>query len=130
MKYVQVFSALLVLSLTATSLQATARGRDDRLELRLSPSKTFATAHGKAHFKDRGGEREFELEVEDLRSLSGQKLRALVDGVLVGQPSVNTLGYADLNLNSDRRENVPAIKSGSRVEVRTNANVLVVSGQF
>jgi hypothetical protein len=129
MKYIQVFATLLALSLTAASLQATARSRDDRLEIQLSPSKTFSSAHGKAHYKD-GGEREFELEVEDLRRLSGQKLRALVDGVLVGQPSVNSLGHADLNLNADRRENVPAIKSGSRVEVRTNANVLVVSGQF
>jgi hypothetical protein len=129
MKHVQVFAALLVLSLTATSLSLQASARDDRLEIQLSPSKTFSSAHGKAQFKDRGSEREFELEVE-VRSLSGQKLRALVDGVLVGQPSVNAVGHADLNLNSDRRENVPVIKSGSRVEVRTNANALVVSGQF
>jgi hypothetical protein len=123
-----VFAALLVLSLTATPLRASAR--DDRLEIQLSPGKTFSSAHGKAQFKGRGSEREFELEVEDVRSLSGQKFRALVDGVLVGQPGVNAVGHADLNLNSDRRENVPVIKSGSRVEVRTNANVLVVSGQF
>jgi hypothetical protein len=130
MKYVQVFAALLVLSFTTASLQASARGRDDRLEIRLSPSKSFSGAHGKAQLKDRGSEREFELEVEDLRRLSGQKLRALVDGVLVGQPSVNTLGHVDLNLNSDRGEKVPAIKSGSRVEVQTSTNLLVVSGQF
>jgi hypothetical protein len=129
MKHVQVFATLLALSLTVISLQANARGRGDRLEIRLSPSKTFSNAHGKAHFKD-SGEREFELEVEDVRSLSGQKLRALVDGVLVGKPVVNASGYAELNLNSDRRENVPSIKGGSRVEVRTNADILVVSGQF
>jgi hypothetical protein len=121
--------AWLIVGLLITA-NVNARGNDDRLEIRLAPSQAFAQAHGKAHFKDRGGERELEVELEDARNLSGQRVRVMVNGVQVGQATVNNLGYAELNLNSDRRENVPTIKAGAQVEVKTNANALVVSGKF
>jgi hypothetical protein len=121
--------AWLIVGLLITA-NVNAKGNDDRLEIRLAPSQAFAQAHGKAHFKDRGGERELEVELEDARNLSGQRVRVMVNGVQVGQATVNNLGYAELNLNSDRRENVPTIKAGAQVEVKTNANALVVSGKF
>lgn len=106
--------------------------RDDGILLTtlLRPAAAYRAADGKAKYKDRGGEREFEVEVEDVRSLRGKTLSVFVNGLRVGGARVNSLGEGRLELNSDVGQRVPAVRGGTRVQVKTPAGTLVVSGAF
>lgn len=109
---------------------AAARDGDVRLEVTLLAGAAYPAADGEAEYRDRGGERELEVEVEDVRSLRGQTLSVLVGGNRVGGARVNNFGDARLELNSDAGQRVPVVRSGTRVQVETPAGTLVVSGSF
>jgi len=96
----------------------------------LHGSAMFPNADGKARFRDRGGEQELEVEVEDAHALAGTTVRVFVSGTRVGNIRLNRFGNGQLNLNSDQGEAVPAVKAGTTVRVRTAGGALVVSGSF
>lgn len=96
--------------------------------LRAAPA--YPAANGKAKYQDRGGEQEFQVEIEDVRSLRGKTLGVFVGGNRVGGARVNSLGEGRLELNSDLGQNVPTVNKGTRVQVKTAAGTLVVSGSF
>ena len=102
----------------------------DRTIIALKGSAAFPNAKGKAAFRDRGSERELQVEVENVRVLAGTTVSMSVGGVLVGTATVNALGAARLSLNTNLGDSVPVSVSGKSVEVRTAAGVLVVSGSF
>ncbi len=101
-----------------------------RLEVRLGAAPGFAVAKGKAKYQNAGGEREFQVEVENVRALSGQTLGVFVSGKRVGGARVNRFGEGRLELNSDRGQAVPAVASGTGVKVKTSAGKPVVVGSF
>jgi predicted PilT family ATPase len=96
----------------------------------LSPSINFPNAKGKAVYKVNGAEREFQVEVENIKKLAGKSVGVFVNGVQVGSAKVNALGEARLNLNTNLGNAVPSIKAGDRVQVKTGAGKLIVSGKF
>jgi hypothetical protein len=101
------------------------------VRINLSSSSAFASAKGYAKLKDRGGEHEFEVELEHLKQLSNQRLGVCLNGSRVGSLKVNSLGRGELNLNSDSGEKVPSIGSNTKVQVHTNNScnaALVASG--
>ena len=102
----------------------------DRTRIALKPSAAFPAANGKATFKSRGGERELQIEVEDIRRLRGKRVVFRVGGVLLGTARVNAFGTARIERNSDRGQRVPAVRAGTKVKVRTARGVLIVSGSF
>jgi hypothetical protein len=53
-----------------------------------------------------------------------------VNGTTVGKMRLSRLGQADLTLNSELGQNVPAITAGSVVRVTTTAGTLVASGSY
>ncbi len=118
-----------VASLALTSLAPVAQAAND-IRISLKGSAQFPNAKGTAKYKDRGGEQEFQVEVENVKKLAGKKLSVFVDGNKVGTMRINQFGAGRLELNSDRGDNVPAISGGSKVQVKTGAGVLVVSGSF
>jgi hypothetical protein len=122
------FSALLLLGFIAPVQEASANDADKKIS--LSPSPLYPSAKGKAKYRDRGDEQEFQVEVEKIRSLSGQTVTIVVDGVAVGTAKVSISGKARYEVNSDRGGNVPVIEPGSTVVVRTAAEVVIVSGHF
>lgn len=101
-----------------------------RLEVRLSAAPGFAGAKGTAKYKNEGGERELQVEVENVRALKGQTLGVFVSGTRVGGARVNSLGEGRLELNSDRGQRVPTVPKGTRVQVKTSAGRAVVAGSF
>jgi len=109
---------------------AHAAGSGTELRATLHGSAAFPGADGKARFRDRGGEQELEVEVEDANRLAGTRLRVFVGGRQVGTLRINRFGNGSLNLNSDRGDNVPAVTAGTTVRVRTAGGTLVVSGSF
>lgn len=100
----------------------------DRLEIRLSApaGSIFANAKGKAKFRDRGGEQQLEIEVENIPA--GTVIDFAVGGAAIGSATADALGNASLRLNSDEGDTVPAV-AGQSVDA-TSGGSPVVSGSF
>jgi hypothetical protein len=88
----------------------------------------FGNAKGKAKYSNRGGERELEIEAENIPA--GTAVSFVLDGVVIGTGTANALRAVELNLNSDLGANVPASVAGKAVSVRTAAGAVIVSGSF
>ncbi len=107
--------------------------KSGEMRIVLAASSAFPNAKGYAKFKDRGGEREFEVELEHLNRLSGQRLAVCLGNSRVGSLKINSLGRGELNLNSESGERIPSVTQGSRVRVHLNDScgaTLVASGNF
>ena len=127
-RWMLIMVVALAFSLVGGATTAWANSDDQRIT--LTGSAAFPNAKGTAKYRDRGGEREFQVEVENVRRLAGRTLSVFVNGNKVGSMTVNTLGEARFNRNTDLGQRVPVIRSGSRVQVKTAAGRLVVSGIF
>ena len=112
------------------TFSATADARGTVLETTLQGSAAHAGVSGKAKFKADGGQREFEVEIEDAKPLAGQTLTVTVNGARVGTMRVNSFGSAELERNSRRGQAVPSISRGAVVRVMTASGALVASGTF
>lgn len=88
----------------------------------------FATAKGKAKFASKGGERELEIEAENIPT--GTVVSFLLDGAVIGTATSDAFREVNLNLNSDRGASVPLSVTGKSVRVQTAAGAVIVSGSF
>ena len=93
----------------------------------LKGSASYPNVTGKAKFQRDDGVRELEAEIEHAKPLAGTKVRFRVNGTVVGTATVNTLGRAQINR---RGATVPAVSTGSKINVRKLNGVLVASGTF
>jgi hypothetical protein len=100
------------------------------LDQRINLTPAFAGAKGEAKFRDRGGEREFQVEAEMSPRFAGAVFTVWVDSQAVGGMVINAFGQGRLSLNSKRGQTVPPIHSGSVVKVKTATGDVVLSGQF
>jgi len=130
------WKVVLMLSIFITSLMVTAfpmaqvaEAKGSAVRIALKGSAQFPNAKGKAKFKDAGTEKEFQVEVENVKALAGKTLAVIVDGKKIGTFKVNSLGAGRLNLNTVRGDKVPAIHSGSKVLIKLRAKK-IVSGRF
>lgn len=103
-----------------------------RLETRLSPvaGGSFARASGKAKWDSRNNntQREYEMEVEDVRP--GTEVEFYLNDVKVGSTvTVDALGNARVELSTQLGHAVPLAAAGLRAEVRAGG-VVVVTGVF
>jgi hypothetical protein len=115
---------------TALAPASVVLANDADLRITLKGSAQFPNAKGSAKYRNRDGEREFQVEVENVKALAGKTLNVFANGSKVGTMTINQFGAGRLNLNSTRGQNVPKIVSGSKVQVKTGQGVVVVSGQF
>ena len=84
--------------------------------------------HGNAEFQVfAGGQREFEVEIEDVNLAAGTSLTVFVDGSSVGQLVLGTDRQGRLKLRTEDGQTVPDMNDGSVVQVR-NGDVVLVSG--
>jgi hypothetical protein len=139
MKTIQVFGLILASAVLVFSVAWADQGKGgsdkprNEVRINLAASSAFPSAKGYAKYKNRAEEHEFEVELEHLKQLSRQRLAVCVNGSRVGSLQINVLGHGELNLNSESKEQVPAITKNSRVQVHTNNScsaILVASGQF
>ena len=105
-------------------------GGGDRVRIALNGSAAYPNADGKASYKVKGSKREFEAEVEHVKKLKGQTVNVFVNGTKVASAKVDTLGQAETELSTELGNKVPTIKSGDKVEIKTAAGVVIVSGSF
>jgi hypothetical protein len=137
MKKFQILSLILASAALVFSIALADRGNGNKpsaeVRINLSPSSAFPSAKGYAKYKNRNDEREFEVELEHLSQLSNQRLAVCVNNSRVGSLKINSLGHGELNLNSESKDNVPAIAKNSRVQIHLSNScsaALVASGQF
>ena len=88
----------------------------------------FASAKGKAKYSNRGGERELQIEAENIPA--GTAVEFVLDGAVIGTGTATALREVRLNLNSDLGATVPTSVTGKGVSVRTAAGAVIVSGSF
>jgi len=122
-----VFVASLVLSAFPMTQVVQAKGIVTKIT--LIGSAQYPNAKGAAKYKVDAAEREFQVEVQNVKSLAGKTLNVFVNGKKVGSFVVNGLGVGRLNLNTVRGDNVPMIQPGATVRVKFGTK-LVVSGKF
>ena len=127
-KIIPILSMFLMLAaFLAPSVNAHANSADQKIK--LIASADYRAAKGTAKFRDRGGEKEFQIEVEMPRRFAGTVFHVIVDEALVGQMTVDKFGKGRLALNS-RMTAVPAVHAGSLVGVVDQSDVIVLAGQF
>lgn len=82
--------------------------------------------HGDAAWElYQSGNREIEVEVEDLSFAEGTVLTAFVDGNSIGQMTVDDRQKAKIKLKTEDGQSVPTVNNGSTVQVRNGSTVLV-----
>ncbi|MFQ5689819.1 MAG: hypothetical protein ACE5HQ_06070 [Gemmatimonadota bacterium] len=115
---------------TSATSAAGAKGsrNDTRLEARLtSTSSRFPDAKGRARFRDRSGEQQLQIEIENVAP--GATVSFVVDGSSVGSAMADAIGAARLDLNSDLGDAVPAVSEGTTVQARIGG-ATVAAGSF
>lgn len=86
--------------------------------------------HGAATWQlYQSGNRELEIEVEDVNLAAGTSLTANISGSSVGQVVVDVNHKAKLKLKTEDGQTVPTVNDGQTVDVRNGSTVLV-SGVF
>jgi hypothetical protein len=114
-----------------SSASGSSTARAGEIRITLNSSATFAGVKAKAKYKNRNGERELQVEAENLRV--GTVISICVSGVRAGGATANALGNARLNLNSNAGQTVPNVSSGTAIAVRAGgscAGALIASGSF
>ena len=122
--------AATVMATAVVAAPAQARGGGTTITAALHGAAGFPNASGAAKLKRDGAKREFEAEVEHVRSLAGKRLTVFVHGTKVGTMRVGGLGRAELSRSTERGQRVPQASKGNRVNIRTAAGTLVVTGRF
>lgn len=129
-RWTLMLAAFLIVTLVVPHIAFAQTANAADVKISLKGTSSFPTAKGTAKYRDRNGEQEFQVEVENVRLPRGTKLNVIVDGNKVGSLRINRFGAGRLNLNSDRGDKVPAIHSGSTVKVQTIGGTAVVTGIF
>jgi hypothetical protein len=119
-----------VLLLNAFMVVPAAEAKGTVTQIELSGSAKYPKANGSAKYKVDGKDREFQVELEDAKQLSGKKVYVFVDGRKVGALKISALGTGRLKRSTERGQTVPNITNGSLVEIKTSSGALVVSGSF
>jgi len=96
-----------------------------RTAVLASPSGSI-NPHGAAAWQlYQSGNREIEVEIQDVNLAQGTSLDAIVDGASIGQMAVDDRQRAKIKLRTEDGQIVPVTNDGSTVEVRNGATVLV-----
>jgi|CXWL01.1.fsa_nt_gi hypothetical protein len=98
------------------------------ISLTAPANAAFRRAKGKAKYVAKTGERELQIEVENVPA--GTALVFSVGATQIGTATATSFGNGRLNLNSRTGATVPVIAVGMTISVTTAANAPVVSGTF
>ena len=96
----------------------------------LHGSVSFPNATGHAKSKVSSEEREFEVELEHVRSLAGKRVNVFVNGVRFATARVSSLGAFNVEHSTERGQKVPRIHDNTAVRVRTLGGTLIAGGHF
>lgn len=116
-----------LVSLTPTAVQA-------QTEVRFKIRLTGATINrilpeGSAEIRIRGTRRSFHAEANRVSLADGTVLSVRVNGQAVGSLTL-TAGKGSLELDTERKQSVPAIQKGDVVTLTTANGATILSGAF
>lgn len=104
---------------------------ESRIEARLAGAPINGlTPTGHAKFRSRGGNRNFEVEVEKVNLPAGTILNVFVDGVKVGDLTIGSTLENEFEVESERGQFVPNVTNTSTVVVSNVQGQTIVSGVF
>jgi len=102
--------------------------KDDRIKLEAElASKSASKDNGHAVFEKRP-DRNI-LKVEIVNQKSNTIFQIIVDGTQVGSIVTDSAGSAGIEMDSRNNDNIPPVKSGSKIEIIESSNI-VLSGTF
>jgi hypothetical protein len=102
-----------------------------RIDARLAGAPLGGlTPTGVARFRDRTGNRNFEVEVEKVNLPAGTILNAFVDGVKVGELVLGPTLEAEFELEAERGQTVPNVTTATTVVVSNAQGQTILSGVF
>jgi hypothetical protein len=108
-----------------------APGGEVRIESRLAGAPIGGlTPTGHAKFRSRGGNLNFEVEVEKVNLPAGTILNVFVDGVKVGELTIAGTLENEFELESERGQFVPNVTNTSTVVVSNATGQTILSGVF
>ena len=115
---------------TSTTQTSTAARIRVFAELTAPSGGAYPSAKGKASWDTRNSntKRELELEVEHLPA--GLAVEFFMDGAKLGGATTDSLGKARIEFSTELGQTVPTTVAGAKVEVRTAAGAVIVSGSF
>ena len=99
-------------------------------QIPLTASRAYAAAHGSAQYQAQPGQREFQIEIERLTALHGRPLVIRVNGTTIGTMTVSNKGIAQLTRNSELGQQVPQIRTGTTITIKTTTGTLISTGRF
>lgn len=124
-----VFAWAAVPFLTQNPVEASDEPAVSTLTANLRAPNGAIDPHGEAEYSvSASGNRELEVEVEDVNVANGTTFTVFVNNISVGQLSIS-LQRGKLKLRTEDGQNIPNIANGSIVEVR-NGTTVIVSGTF
>ena len=116
---------------TPTPTPTPAPGGEVRIEARLAGAAINGlTPTGHANFRSRTGNRSLEVEVEKVNLPAGTILNVFVDGVKVGDLTINSTLENEFEVESEHGQFVPDVTSASTVVVSNAQGQTIVSGVF
>ena len=124
----RISSVLLVLLLASAVVPAVLAASNRQIALRSS--NAYPAANGTAQYQAQPGQREVQIEIDHIRSLTGRYVTVYIGGAKIGAARVNSRGVAELTRNSELGQHVPQVRAGTTVTVQTSHAVTVVSGTF
>lgn len=123
-----VFALLLAVWVSIPALIAKADGTPVMVVLTatLTSPTGGANPHGAAVWQlYQSGNRELEVEADDVNLAIGTSLDCFIDGNVVGQAIVDSNRRGRLKLRTENGQTVPVVNPGSTAEVRNGSTVLV-----
>jgi hypothetical protein len=114
-------------SSTSSTSSSSTRTRVE-IALKAPAGAPFASAKGKARYSAKTGERELQIEAENIPV--GTAVTFLYNGAPIGTGTADVLRQVRLNLNSTLGQTVPMVAAGGQVSVVTAAGAVIVAGAF
>jgi hypothetical protein len=101
------------------------------LQIAVHAGPSFPKATGSAQYQSQPGQREFQVELNHLKSLAGSSVLVRANGATVGRTKVSSMGIVQFTRNTELGQSVPQIAHGSTVAVVTGAaHTVVARGTF
>ena len=124
-------AAMLLTVVAGTTAPTTAEAACVRLKAKLTgPAIGGEVPHGVAKFRERGANRKFSAEVQDVNLPAGTVLHVLVNSVELGTITLSALQRGELEVHTKDGGIVPPMAKGGVVTVVAPGGSTILSGTF
>lgn len=124
-------AAMLLSVVAAISAPMTAEAAGIKLKVKLTGAAIGGqTPHGVAKYKEKGANRKFSTEVQDVNLPAGTVLHVFVNSTEMGTITLSALKRGQLEVNTKDGGVVPPMAKGDVVTVKDSGSITILSGAF